>query len=54
MNGILNTKPGEKPSVRSSSTGDKIIYDVSILYTIIMMSNVWDWTGFRCNDLAFI
>ena len=54
MNGILNTRSGEKPSVRSSSTGDKIIYDVSILYTIIMIFNVWDWTGFRCNDLGFI
>ena len=30
MNGILNTRPGEKTSVRSSSSGDKIICYVSI------------------------
>ena len=39
MNGILNTRPGEKTSVRCSSVGDKIIYYVSILYRIIMMCN---------------
>ena len=54
MNGILNTRPGEKTSVRSSSGGDKIIYYVSILYRIIMMCNAEDWAGFRCNDPGFI
>ena len=47
MNGILNTRPGAKPSV-------SCIYCVSIFYTIIMMCNVEYWAGFRSNDRGFI
>ena len=54
MNGILNTRPGAKPSVSCSSVRDKIIYCVSIFYTIIMMCNVEYWAGFRSNDRGFI